>query len=221
MTAVLLIGLFALGAIYSTIIKEQNRSSRQKYRERQYQRKQVEIQFDYNRFNTKGERSSQWQIEGELIYFETDIQTLQIAEQRLFVRVSSELDGATFKFAFLVGPFDLQLFEINDFQNFNQTGIIVLFPVGDLTAIAFEAIPELEVLAAEVCEARKAKYLNVSHYQVDGPEKSVIINGSFADGLPYKLTLDYHNYRLQIEASLSSILNAQNFTPANQVELVA
>ena len=76
MTTTLIIGLATIGAIYTAFINDQNRSSRQRFRQRMYHRMQPEIQFDYNRFNTKGERNSHWEIDGDRIYLETDIQTL-------------------------------------------------------------------------------------------------------------------------------------------------
>lgn len=184
---------------------------KQKLLEKRHQYAFPEVDYQYNRFNTKSERNTIISCPKETVILETDIQTVQIANSTLISRISSTYNTKLLEFDVLIQPFDSVLFEIEGYQHFNQEGILILGSYGAPSREVFEQMPHFEYIFQIMPDEPTAVYVAIDDFVVDNSENRVQLRGTLIDGKEFKVDLDYKNYRLTIDVPSESLKNDSNF----------
>lgn len=211
MIKILFFLLTFISILYAAFARNRQESQNLKTLQKRHQSQHPEIKYDYNRFNTKKERNTSVRIERSILYLKTDIQNFQIANETLVSKISSNYEGIPFIFDFVVQPFGKVLFEIEGYKNFNQKGVLILGAYEKFTKAIFEKIEALNFLFELMPETPKATYLDLNAYKVDKAENKIILFGNFPDAQEFKVSIDYKNYLLEMEISMKSLRDVENF----------
>jgi len=211
MDSTYLLVFLALATLYTLIISTKNQSKRLKSMQKSLDDMNPEINYDFNKFNTASERETRIEIRDNEIYIISDIQNIQIANQTLVSKISSEFEGMPIQFDIVVQPFDKFLFEVDGYRNFNNDGILIVWSYGNPTKIPIEAIELLDFLKGAIPNKPKGVYLNLESFNVDKQESKVILNGIFEDGTNFKLNINYASYLIEFIAPINSFKNFENY----------
>lgn len=201
----------AIGIFFSVYYKSKIDSRRLNTRQKRLKSINPEIKYEYNRFNVKKERSFEFKFKDDRIKIRADIQRIQIAEQQLISKISSEYDQLPLTFDIIVFPFEKALFEIDGYKNFNQDGVLIIGSYENQTKRGLENIKELKFIADLVPEKTKAIYIQLKSFKTDKTENKVLLFGVFPDGNEFNLAIDYKDYVLEIDAPIHSIKKTTNF----------
>jgi len=202
--------LITIGILFTALLQYRSQSQRIKIREKRLKEQNPEIQFEYNRFNTKKEREVTLRFDKDKINIKADIQNIQIANQTLVSKISSEYEGVKLEFDIAVFPFEKALFDIDEYRNFNQEGVLVVGSRGIETIKVLRKIEQLSFLEKYFMEMR-ATYIPLKSFKVDTAESKVLLLGVYADGKEFTLSIDHKNYLLEINTPLSSLEDPSNF----------
>ena len=211
MSAFYLLILITVGILYSIYTRYKKELRQQDVLKQELAVQNPAIDWEYNRFNTKNERSTFHQLHNGWLKVETDMQTLQIANQTLVSKISSEVNGQPTIFSVVVQPFEKKWLQPDGYRNFNQQGRIILGSYGADTKTLFTQIPPLSTLIEHIPDEPKMISLNLNSFTLDESEKSVIMTGKFFDDLTFKVILFHESYRAQFHTPISSITNLDNF----------
>ena len=213
--------LFAvIGFFLAAYFGHKSRSGRLKSLQRRLDILNPQIDYQYNRFNTKNERTTSLKFDSGEFNLVTDIQNIRIANQVLLSKISSQYQESPILFDISIQPFDKLLFDIEEFTHINQKGIILLWSYGAHSKLVIEQSTELNFLVDVISDRPQGVYFQFDSFQIDKIEDSVIIYGRFDDGKKFTVTIDYKQYELKVIASLESIKNASNFKEISDLDNV-
>lgn len=196
--------LFAVYAAYRR--QSNNLKSQQKRHEIQF----PDVDYNYNRFNSKSERETEISLEGNQVYLKTDIQSIQVTNQVLICRISSEFEDNQFLIDVVVDPFEKFLFENDGYTNFNHDGTMIIWSYGNYTRFIFEENEDLELIYNLIPEDQGGVYVDLESYTADKSVNQVILEGKFDDSEEFQVIIDYKDYVLEMRAPLDSILKPKN-----------
>ena len=127
--------LFAvIGFFLAAYFGHKSRSGRLESLQRRLDILNPQIDYQYNRFNTKNERTTSLKFDSGEFNLVTDIQNIRIANQVLLSKISSQYQESPI------------LFDIEEFTHINQEGIILLWSYGAHSKLVIEQITELNLL---------------------------------------------------------------------------
>ena len=211
MSSLLLFALIMIGVLYSIYTKQRIQTQRLKSVQKRYEIQNPVVDYNYNRLNTKKERSATLNISEEQFYALLDIQNIRIAKGMLISKISSEYDNVAIQFDLIVKPFEKDLFEVEGYRNFTQQGIMIFWSYGDHTKFPLESIEELNFLEDIIPRKPKGFYLKLSDLTVDGASNTINLIGTFEDGQDFMVTINHQSYLLELKAPMESVQNFSNF----------
>ncbi len=173
-----------------------------------------EIDYNYDRFNTKKERETTLSID-EKFKLETDIQNIRIGHETLILLISSEINNFPFRFELVVQPFDKVLFEHEKFVNYNQKGNLILWSLGIPTKYLFASDEKLNEAYPDISSNPGGIILHIDSYQIDPDQSSILIHGQLKDLSDFKVIINYKDFRLQLLAPTDSFVKKSNFPNYN------
>lgn len=211
MDSIFFLGFASLGILYGVYVRHRMQSRQLRSMQNRLEIQNPEIIYDYNKFNTKKERTTTIVNESGNLNFHTDIQTIQIANGTLVSKVSSIYNEVPLVFDVVVQPFEESLFDMEGFRNFNQDGIVIIGTYGKGTRVGVDQIEELASLSDRIPDEPKAIYLLLDSFNVDKSENKVNLFGTYSDNNEFAITIDHKNYRLQFKTPLESLHKINNF----------
>ena len=219
MSSLYFLAFAGLGILFAAYIRYKSDSNRLSSLQRRHEIYSPDIDFEYDRFNTKNERKTSVRIEGGQLSIITDIQNIRIANQTLVSKISSEYDELPIQFDIVIQPFEKELFDVEGFTNFSQDGILILWSYGAYTKFPIEQIEKLNFLVDVIPSEPQGVYLNLESFTVDQVEDSVILKGKFEDGKDFKIHLNYKAFLLEFLAPIESIKNFKNFKDLEELNI--
>ncbi|MCB0707753.1 MAG: hypothetical protein KDC34_20700 [Saprospiraceae bacterium] len=220
MNSVFLLILLVIGVLFAAYANYNRHTDRLNSLQKRHDLKNPELEYEYNRFNTKKERTTFIKIENDKLILKTDIQNIRIINQTLVSKISSEYEDFPLIFDVVVQPFEKVLFELEGYTNFNQDGIIIMGSYGMHTKLTIEKIDQLRFLVEFIPEKPKATYLKLNSFKVDTMENLVILNGNFPDMNEFMVIIDYESFKLEVHAPVESIRTISNFNDFDKLNIV-
>ena len=174
-----------------------------------------DVNYDYNRFNTKDERTTNIKISNDQFIIETDMQHVQIADEMLFLRNSSEIENlGKIRFDLIVTPFIEELISADVYTQSDISGMIIFFAHEPYTSPLLKYLKNVHKISLSLPEDFNNTYLQFHAVITDPADDIVQIKGLFLDGHRWEVNLNIKSYRIRLQAPISSLSNTSNFQEA-------
>ena len=207
--------LAGVSSILTAYLIHRNHSEKLRIKEARLKKESPDVNYDYNRFNTKDQRTTNIEISNEQFIIETDMQHVQIANEMLFLRNSSEIVNlGKIRFDLTVTPFIKELISADIYTQSDISGMIIFFAHEPYTSVLLEYLKEVHKISLSLPEDFKNTYLQFNAVITDPADDIVQIKGLFLDGQRWEVTLNIKSYRIRLQAPISSLSNTSNFQEA-------
>ncbi len=207
--------LAGVSSILTAYLIHRNHSEKLRIEEARLKKESPDVNYDYNRFNTKDQRTTNIEISNEQFIIETDMQHVQIANEMLFLRNSSEIVNlGKIRFDLTVTPFIKELISADIYTQSDISGMIIFFAHEPYTSVLLEYLKEVHKISLSLPEDFKNTYLQFNAVITDPADDIVQIKGLFLDGQRWEVNLNIKSYRIRLQAPISSLSNTSNFQEA-------
>lgn len=172
--------LLIIGALLTAFLHSKSKSDELKTRERLHRRMSPEINYEYNRFNTKKERSTTITSEGEFIRIETDVEKIIVIDNKLTLEIQSQLELYGLYLQISINPFNVEHLKNPQDSLEKKTAEMEIYGYGVHSAILIDQLNKLFDINLSMdfaAKMHKLKILSISTEKDTGTMKFYCIDG--------------------------------------------
>lgn len=207
--------LAGISSIITAYLINRNHSEKLRIEEARLKRESPDVNYDYNRFNTKDQRTTSFEILNDQLIIETDIQHVQIANEMLFLRNSSEVENlGKIRFDLIVTPFIKELISADVYTQSDVVGMVIFFAHEPYTSVLLDYLKDVHKISLSLPENFKNTYLQFNAVITDPADNIVQVKGLFLDGQTWEVKLNIKSFRIQLQAPIYSLSKISNFREA-------
>ncbi len=204
-----------ISSIVTAYLIHRNQSEKLNIEEARLKRESPDVNYDYNRFNTKDRRTTSSEILNDRLIIETDMQHVQIANEMLFLRNSLEIENlGKIRFDLIVTPFIKELISADVYTQSDISGRIIFFAHEPYTCVLLEYLRDVHKINLSLPEDFKNTYLQFNAVITDPADDIVQVKGLFLDGQVWEVKLNIKSFRIWLQAPISSLTKTSNFREA-------
>ena len=203
--SMVVISVLVVCAILFAVFSSGTANERTRLAQRRLARQNPEVDYNYDRFNTKVERRTTVSAEDDRVKLRTDLQRVALTESRLLLEVVSQLELYRFAVDLAVEPFPLEYLTASTAIDDKVLKKLTLTGHGVDSAILIDKVNRLLGYDIELDLASDAVTLKIIAIKRAAGSRQLLCYGLGPNGGEFDLTIDPDSYTLGAEVSLDLV----------------